>query len=375
MVQSHFRRGRSVLGRILVVVGASGVAFSYASHAVAQGEAGAVTPPVVVSRVEAIYPPSALADRRSGDVVLAVTVGADGQVNAVEVLESGGEDMDKASTAAAQHWTFRPAMRGGHAIPARIRVPFHFAPPEAPAALAAPAVQPSAQAAPVVPSPTSAQPATPVQAPSAQAVPTASASTQAPPAPGAPNATPTGAPAAAPSAAESGEKQPAEVEIRGRMVPPSRGASDFNLRIGELSRVPRQNATEMLKLAPGILLTNEGGEGHAEQVFLRGFDAREGQDIEFTVGGVPINESGNLHGNGYADTHFILPELVESLRVIEGPFDPRQGNYAVAGSANYELGLEKRGLTAKYTDRELGNQAPLAAVGTRGRKHAHVCGR
>ena len=47
---------------------------------------------------------------------------------------------------------------------------------------------------------------------------------------------------------------------------------------------------------------------------------------------MPINESGNLHGNGYADTHFIIPELVQSLRVVEGPFDPRQGNYAVAGS-------------------------------------------
>ncbi len=32
---------------------------------------------------------------------------------------------------------------------------------------------------------------------------------------------------------------------------------------------------------PGSLLTNEGGDGHAEQVFLRGFDAREGQDMEF----------------------------------------------------------------------------------------------
>ena len=117
----------------------------------------------------------------------------------------------------------------------------------------------------------------------------------------------------------------------GRRPPPSRGASDFQIRVGELAEVPRANAAELLKLAPGILLTNEGGEGHAEQVFLRGFDAREGQDIEFTVGGVPINESGNLHGNGYADTHFIIPELVESLRVLEGPFDPRQGNYAVGG--------------------------------------------
>ncbi|HVY45047.1 MAG TPA: TonB-dependent receptor plug domain-containing protein [Minicystis sp.] len=113
--------------------------------------------------------------------------------------------------------------------------------------------------------------------------------------------------------------------------------------------MPRKNATEILTLAPGIMLTNEGGEGHAEQVFLRGFDAREGQDLEFTVDGVPINESGNLHGNGYADTHFILPELVTNLCVLEGPFDPRQGNYAVAGSADYELGLEERGLVARTT--------------------------
>ena len=82
---------------------------------------------------------------------------------------------------------------------------------------------------------------------------------------------------------------------------------------------------------------------------MRGFDAHDGQDIEFTVGGVPINESGNLHGNGYSDTHFIIPELVESLHIVEGPFDPRQGNYAVAGSADYELGLAERGMSARYT--------------------------
>ena len=101
-----------------------------------------------------------------------------------------------------------------------------------------------------------------------------------------------------------------DVSVLGRRRPTSRGASDFQLRVDQLADVPRANASELLKLAPGILLTNEGGEGHAEQVFMRGFDAREGQDIEFTVGGVPINESGNLHGNGYADTHFIIPELV-----------------------------------------------------------------
>lgn len=155
----------------------------------------------------------------------------------------------------------------------------------------------------------------------------------------------------------------ATVTVRGRAPAPSRGASDFNLRVGELSRVPRQNAADLLKLAPGILLTNKGGDGHAEQVFLRGFDAREGQDIEFTAGGVPINEAGNLHGNGYADLHFIIPELVEGLRVVEGPFDPRQGNFAVAGSAAYDLGLTRRGLTAKYTQGSFSTQRMLLMWG------------
>ncbi|HTA18814.1 MAG TPA: TonB-dependent receptor plug domain-containing protein, partial [Polyangia bacterium] len=157
-----------------------------------------------------------------------------------------------------------------------------------------------------------------------------------------------------------------DVTVLGRRPPPSRGASDFQIRVDQLADVPRANASELLKLAPGILLTNEGGEGHAEQVFMRGFDAREGQDIEFTVGGVPINEAGNLHGNGYADTHFIIPELVESLRVVEGPFDPRQGNFAVAGSGDYELGLAERGLSARYTTGSFGTQRILGLWGPPG---------
>jgi len=158
---------------------------------------------------------------------------------------------------------------------------------------------------------------------------------------------------------------PQQVVIVGRSRPPSRGASDFQIELGKLREVPRKNAAEMLQLAPGILLTNEGGEGHAHQVFLRGFDAREGQDIEFTVGGVPINEAGNLHGNGHADTHFIIPEVVHSLRVVEGPFDPRQGNFAVAGSADYELGLDRRGTTVKYTRGSYGTDRILLLWGPR----------
>ena len=144
--------------------------------------------------------------------------------------------------------------------------------------------------------------------------------------------------------------EPEQVEVLGTKPPPSRGAGDHRIEVGKLAAVPRKSAADFLKLAPSVFLIKDGGgEGHAERVYLRGFDAREGQDIEFSVNGVPINESGNFHGNGYADLNFIIPELVMKLRVVEGPFDPRQGNYAVAGSADFQLGLEERGMTAKAT--------------------------
>ncbi len=128
-----------------------------------------------------------------------------------------------------------------------------------------------------------------------------------------------------------------------------RGASTIEITPSQLSKTAQASAGKMLEQAPGLFLANEGGAGHADQVFLRGFDAEQGQDIEFTVEGVPINEVDNTDGHGYADTHFIIPEVVKSLRVIEGPFDPHQGDFSVAGSANYELGVAERGLEFEQT--------------------------
>lgn len=270
-----------------------------------------VEPPKLLEHTDAPYPPEKLGEHIQADVGLVVTVETDGTVTSPEVVESGGAAFDQPALSTVRTWKFTPAMRAGKPVRARIRVRFHFAPPAA-----------------------GHEPHDPAPSP-----------TPPPPSPKAPPA----APKAPPRAAPAGHAQPIVVDVIGRAAAPSRGASDFVIPIGELARVPRKNASELLTLAPGILLTNEGGDGHAAQIFLRGFDAREGQDLEISVGGVPVNEAGNIHGNGYSDTHFIIPELVESLRVVEGPFDPRQGNFAVAGSADYELGLAQRGLTAKYS--------------------------
>ncbi|MGO8998239.1 MAG: TonB family protein, partial [Polyangiaceae bacterium] len=297
-----------------------------------EGDAGAqapasstanVTPPVVVQHVDAEYPASALPERKHADVVLSVTVDADGHVSKVEVDKSGGADLDEAATVAVRQWLFTPAMRNGKPVASRIKVPFHFAPPAPPPEIVE-TPEPANQL-PVYPStPGAVGPAT---LPASKA--------------------PLGP--AAPSGPAEGADASQDVQVRGRLEARTHGSSDYQVTVGELKAVPRTNASDALKLAPGFLLTNEGGSGHAEQVFLRGFDAHEGQDLEFSVDGVPINDAGNYHGNGYADTHFIIPELIHSVRVLEGPYAPQQGDFAVAGSADYQLGLDRRGLTAEYS--------------------------
>ncbi len=246
-------------------------------------------------------------------VGLLVTVTKDGGVRDPALAEPGDATLDAAALEVVNHWTFTPATRDGAPVDARIRV------------LVPVLSRPSLAAARVVAE------APPARRPKATAL-----ESEAPPQP----------------ALEHTHDEPQaipEVTVVGRHSPPPAGASDLRLDVGELGRVPRKSATELLQLAPGIYLSKEGGEGHAERIYLRGFDAREGQDLELSVGGVPINESGNFHGSGFADTGFLIPELIHGLRVLEGPFDVRQGNYAVAGSADYETGLDQRGLTAKYT--------------------------
>ena len=274
-------------------------------------------------------------------VVLLVTVGLDGQARELSVAESAGPALDAAAVAALVRWKFRPAQRDGQPFEARVRIPFRFEPaaPLPGAAPAAAAPQPGAPAAAVAPVP--------------------------PPQPAAPAAQPT-APAAG-EPAPPGERIE-EVSVRGHQRKVERGGSDFVIDIGALAVVPRKNAENLLELAPGIFIANEGGEGHAEQVFLRGFNAEQGQAVEFSVNGVPINEVDNPDSHGYADTHFIIPELIKDLQVTEGPFDPHQGDFAVAGSARYELGVRDRGLRFAQTLGSFGTRRSLALWAPKGER-------
>jgi TonB family protein len=99
--------------------------------------ASAVTAPVVLERVDPVYPEQALAEKRTGEVVLQLEIDELGTVTSATVAQAAGFGMDEAAQQAALQLKFQPAMRGKLPIRSRIlyRMSFtlrSFEPPREP---------------------------------------------------------------------------------------------------------------------------------------------------------------------------------------------------------------------------------------------------
>lgn len=331
---------------------ALGLSFSVGVNAQPVPDGGVPADGGVVSRVIAPrvttpprpeYPRGA--DGRRVDVDLIVTVDVSGRVSAVEVLghvpADALESFDDAAVRAARAMVFEPARRDGQAIPVRVR--YHMA-------ITAPVVGTESGSSTEELglgaeglSPHTHIPAHPAQ--DHHHHPSVSAPTQ---------SRPVRSPL--PSREERRENGPAAghtdedtATVHGHFTPPPRAASDFELSGDALTSAPRASAGDLLSSAPGFYVSRPEGDAVAHQVFLRGFDAEHGQDIEFSAGPVPVNLPSHIHGQGYADLNFIIPEVVRSLRVTEGTYNPRQGDFAVAGSAHFDLGVPQRGYLVRGT--------------------------
>lgn len=103
---------------------------------------------------------------------------------------------------------------------------------------------------------------------------------------------------------------------------------DINLR-------PLNNSQEVLRMVPGLFIGQHAGGGKAEQIFLRGFDIDHGTDIQINVDGMPVNMVSHAHGQGYADLHFVIPELIERVDFSKGPYMAEKGNFSTAGWVDF----------------------------------------
>lgn len=113
---------------------------------------------------------------------------------------------------------------------------------------------------------------------------------------------------------------------------PFSAASDAEFRAVDFQLRPKNSAQDMLRIVPGLFIAQHAGGGKAEQIFLRGFDADHGTDINISVDDVPVNMVSHGHGQGYADLHFIIPEAIERVDVAKGPYFARFGDLATAGA-------------------------------------------
>ncbi len=98
---------------------------------------------------------------------------------------------------------------------------------------------------------------------------------------------------------------------------------------------PLKSSQDVLRMIPGLVTAQHAGGGKAEQIFLRGFDIDHGTDIALTVDGMPVNMVSHAHGQGYADLHFVIPEVIDHVSFNKGPYYSSVGDFNTAGFANF----------------------------------------
>jgi len=115
------------------------------------------------------------------------------------------------------------------------------------------------------------------------------------------------------------------------ITPQSNNASFHTISSIDLNLRPVNSAQDLMRLVPGLFLGEHHGGGIAEHIFLRGFDADHGTDVNVSVDDMPLNLVSHAHGQGFSDLHFLIPELVTKYEFGKGPYYADKGDFTTAG--------------------------------------------
>ena len=131
-----------------------------------------------------------------------------------------------------------------------------------------------------------------------------------------------------------------EIIIEGKaesLIGIATSASKGQTSAKELLARPFSRRGELLESIPGFIATQHSGDGKANQYFLRGTNLDHGTDFLIYVDGMPVNLRNHAHGQGYADTNFIIPELVGELEYWKGNYFAQHGDLSSTGAARFKL--------------------------------------
>jgi outer membrane receptor protein involved in Fe transport len=101
----------------------------------------------------------------------------------------------------------------------------------------------------------------------------------------------------------------------------------------DLEKLHVKKGIDILRAIPGALPIDYNQGGVPNEFILRGFSGGHGNIVAIFLDGVPLNES-TSHADGLADFNVVIPEEIERIEVIKGPFSALYGNYDRAGSIN-----------------------------------------
>lgn len=329
-----------------------------------------LTAPRVIDAPDPEYPEEELGSGQTPIVVLHVTLDANGVVREAHVDHPGGEAFDREALEVVQRWRFEPARRGETPIAARVRVEVRFAIPEfdlPPEPVEPMDAEEVSEDAPADPTDSGGQvsPEQPAEVAPSEVAPSEVAPSEVelehP-------RSDVEAEAEAPDEVTGAPALGVEATIDREATEAPRTSTEHVIDRDLLEAAPRREAGDLLLTVPGMFVARGEGDAVGHHLMLRGFDAEHGQDIELTVEGVPLNIPSHLHGQGYADLGFILPEVVRAMRVTEGVYAPSQGDFAVAGSVDFRLGVRERdrGISSRTTYGSFHTLRQLALFAPRG---------
>lgn len=301
-------------------------------------------PPKLIGLVEADYPPAALASRREGEVVLALTLDATGRVTAAEVAESAGADFDASARLAALQLRFEPARRGDTPVPCRIRYRYVFELPAAPGVgtisgrivLERPMASGAGRIAVELSSATGTV---------AETFPDPSGGFRFEDLSPGPYVIRARAPTGARTSVsvtvvagqitepvllleEAGEPSAVEVTVQGRSVADRRRRSAEAVEVIEVETAKRETADlgEVLARTQGVGVRRSGGLGSEAAFSLNGLS---GDQVRLFIDGVPLELSGYTFGIANVPL-----ALVERVEVFRGVVPVRFGADALGGTVN-----------------------------------------
>ena len=101
--------------------------------------------------------------------------------------------------------------------------------------------------------------------------------------------------------------------------------------------------------------------GQGQPVFLRGFNLDHGTDLAITIDGMPVNMRTHGHGQGYADTNFMIPEIMRGLTYRKGPYIAAEGDFASAGAIYLDIVDASKRTSRRSRSAVSGTAAPSPA--------------